>query len=136
MQIFYLMLPLAGPGDNEEPVFFPPQIKAILKRQAPTNTAEFAGYISQLEHDVTRLRAHLDQLAASDPKVAERIRQYKSETLAAKIEPPSDHRVEPSLGNIAAGVAARNESHYEISSYLVVKEWGQMRIVGLRFFNR
>src|SRR6266446_5287363 len=60
LQLIYLMLPLAGPSDSEEPVFFPPQIKAILKRNAPTDTRRFVAYVSQLERAVTRFRAHLD----------------------------------------------------------------------------
>jgi len=136
MQLFYLMLPLAGPSDKEESVFFPPEIKAMLKRNAPTDTRQFAAYVSQLERDVTRFRAHLYQLAARDPAVAERISKFKSEMVATRIEPPSDHKIEPSLGHIAAGVLAKDEPHYEINNYLVAREQGKMRIVGIRFFNR
>jgi hypothetical protein len=136
MQIFYLMLPLASPRDAQEPVFFPPVIRAILERKAPTDTREFAAYVLQLERDAKRIRGHLDRLATDDPKVAERIDKFKSEALTARIEPPSDHQVEPSLGYIAAGVLGKNEAHYEINNYLVASEQGKMRIIGLRFFNR
>ena len=136
MQLFYLMLPLAGPSDKEESIFFPPEIKTILKRNPPTDALEFGAYVSQLKRDVARFRAHLDQLAVRDPNVAERISKFKSEMLEARIEPPSDHKIEPSLGHIAAGVLAENEAHYEINNYLVAKEQGKMRIVGIRFFTR
>ena len=136
MQLFYLLLPLSGPSDKEEPVFFPTEIKTILKRKPPADTLEFVAYVSQLERDVVRFRTHLDQLAASDPSIAERIRKFKAEALTARIEPPIDHRVEPSLGEITSGVLAKNEAHYEINDYLIAREHGKMKIVGLRFFNR
>ena len=136
MQLFYLTLPLAGPSDAEESVYFPLEIREILKREAPKDTQHFTAYVSQLEHDVTRFRSHLDKLAASDPAVAERVSKFKSEALAATTEPPTDHKIAPSLGYFAAGVLDKNEVYYEVNNYLVANEKGKMRIVGLRFFNR
>lgn len=136
MQLFYLTLPLAGPSDAQEGVFFPTAIKEILKREAPKDTHKFAAYVSQLERDVTRFRSHLEQLAASEPAVAERINKFKSEAQGRNFEPPSDHLVQPSLGYFAVGVIEKNEAHFEIDSYVVAKEQGKMKIVGIRFFNR
>jgi hypothetical protein len=136
MQLFYLTLPLAGPSNAEVTLFFPPEINEILKRQAPKDTREFPAYVDQLDRDATRFRAHLQQLAATNPAVTERINNFKAEALAGRIEPPVDHKIEPSLGYIAAGVLQKNETHYEISNYLVTNEQGKMRITGIRFFNR
>ena len=136
-QLFYLMLPLAGPSAKEEPVFFPPEIKSILERKAPTDARQFTAYVSQLERDVNRFRAHLDRLAAGDPAVAERITKFKSEALATRIEPPLFRIVEPIPDQKKDGVGISPVTyHYEINNYLVAKEQGKMRIVGIRFFSR
>lgn len=137
MQLFYLTLPLAGPSDAEEPVFFPPEIRAILQRKPPSDARQFAAYVSQLGSDVTRFRAHLDQLAASNPAVAKRLSRFKAEALRTKLEPPLFRTVEPIADPIKEGIGfSPLHYHYQINNYRVAKEQGAMRIVGIKFFNR
>ncbi len=64
MQILYLMLPLAGPSDEEAGLFFPPDIKEILQRKVSNNSRGFRAYVSQLERDVVRFRSHLELLTS------------------------------------------------------------------------
>jgi len=135
MQIFYLMIPLFSPSDEEAPVFFPPEIKAIIDRKGPGDARDFGAYVSQLERDATHFRAHLDQLAARDKSVAERIRKFKSEALGGKVEPPG-YKVELVTSTTTGGVLTADEPYYQAGDYVVIKENGQMRIVGIRFFSR
>jgi hypothetical protein len=136
MQIFYLTIPLAGPGDEEATLFFPPHIKEILQREAPRNPREFPAYVSQLEHDAASYRSHLERLAANYPSVAERVGRFKTEALSASFEPPTEYKVEPINGYYRSGVLGTNEMYYEINGYIVARDQGRMRIVGIRFFNR
>jgi hypothetical protein len=137
MQIFFLLMPLFSPGgEGEAALFFPPDIEAIIERKSPDDARGFREYVSQLERDVARFRAHLGRLSAEHAPVAERVRKFKSETLAAKLTPPADRKVEPLRGYYRSGVLGADEPYYEIDGCVVASEQGRMRIVGLRFFNR
>lgn len=136
MQIFYLMLPLSGPSDEEEALFFPPDIKEIIERKPPQDTGKFPSYVSQLERDVVIFRSHLNRLAAQYSSVAERISKFKSETLSASIAVPDEYRVKPKKGYLGAGVLGKNEDYYEIKGYIVARDGERMRIVGIKFFTR
>ena len=135
MQIFYLMLPLASPDSkDEEDLFFPPPIKAIFERKAPTSPDEFAAFAAQVNRDAADLRAHLNQLAARYPSVAERISKFKTD-LSKKAEPPN-HIVKPLTAYSRGHVLGVDEKYYQIGDYAVIREGGQMRIIGIRFFSR
>jgi len=136
MQIFYLMLPLAGPSDEEAAVFFPPEIKQILQREAPRDVRQFSSYVSQLARDVDHFRSHLDRLAAQNSSVAERVHKFKSETPSVRLEPPTNYKVAARHGYFRDGVLGQDEAYYEINGYSVIKDEGQMRIIGIRFFTR
>ena len=137
MQLYFLLLPLASPSEAEAPVFFPPEINTILNRKGPTEAREFPNYVSQLEADVTRFRAHLDRLAAGNKAVADRIHKFKAEELSAKLEPPLYRVVEPRPKPIKDGVGnGPIQYYYEIDNYFVEREHGEMRITGIKFFNR
>ncbi len=136
MQIFYLILVLAGPSDTEAALFFPPDIKEILQRKSPTDTREFPAYVSQLERDAARFRAHLDRLTAKYPVVAERVRSFRAEGLSAKVQPPNSHKIEPQFGYLHSDVLNKDEPYYEIDSFIVARDQDKMRIVGIRFFSR
>jgi hypothetical protein len=137
MQIFYLMLPLASPDSTEqELLFFPPDIKQIFDRKPPSAAQEFRSYGAQLKRDVANLRAHLEQLATLHPEVAERISKFKAESLSVKLRPPKYSVVKPPHDSGRGEVLGKDEAHYEINGYTVIREDGQMRIVGIRFFTR
>ncbi len=135
MQIVYLMLPLASPDSNEdEALFFPPAIKAIFERKPPPTAEEFPTYSQQLQRDATEFRAHLNQLAARNPRVAERVRQFKQDLLQTPKLPAS--KVEPLTSYSKGHVLAPNEKYYQIGDYAVIREGTQMKIIGIRFFSR
>jgi hypothetical protein len=135
MQILYLMLPLASPDSNEEQaLFFPPQIKAIFERKSPPRAEEFPAYAQQLESDATNFRTHLNQLASGSPRVAERIRKFKLDLSKAPELPAS--KVQPLTAYSKGHVLGPDEKYYQIGDYAVIREGKQMKIIGIRFFSR
>jgi len=136
MELFYLVLILAGPSAEEAPIFFPPEIKDMLQHQVPVDPRGFRNFVLQLDQDVARFRAHIDRLGARYPAVADRIREFKSGLLAAKFQPPGDRKIEPIIGYYRSDVLRKDEPYYEIGSYTIIKEDGRMRIIGIRFITR
>jgi len=136
MQLVYLMLPLASPGDEEEAIFFPPNIKAIFTRKGPDSAQEFGSFASQLERDVRDFRSHLDDLSAKYPSVSERIRKFKSELISGDFRPPKSTIVKPLKYDGGGQVLTKDESYYQIEGYTVVREGGEMRLAGIKFFTR
>lgn len=136
MQIFYLTLLLSGPNEEEEALFFPPEIKEIIERKPPKDTREFPSYVSQLERDAGIFRSHLNRLVALYPSAAERVSKFKSEALSTRFEVPDEYRIKPKKGYFGAGVLGKNEDYYEIKGYIVARDGGRMRIVGIKFFTR
>jgi geranylgeranyl reductase family protein len=135
MQILYLMLPLASPDSNEqEQEFFPPPIKAIFERKGPDSPKEFGSFAAQLKRDASDLRSHLNQLASRDPEVAERLRKFKSDL--SKATPPPKQTVKPLTAYSRGNVLPLNQEYYQIGDYAVIRERGQMKIIGIRFFSR
>lgn len=136
MQILYLMLPLASPDNNEEEaLFFPPQVKILINRKPPKTASKFRAYSAQLQRDAAYFRAHLERLAKDHPAVAERIRKFKEETLATKLDMPKD--VVKALTAYSRGRVLRlDEPYYQIGDYAVIREGNEMRIIGIRFFSR
>ncbi len=86
--------------------------------------------------DAQQLRAHLNQLAAQHAFVAERIRQFKEDLLLKKLEPPADHIVKPLTAYSKGKVLGVDEEYYQVEDYAVVREGGEMRIIGIRLFSR
>ena len=136
MQLLYLMFPLASPGDNEEAIFFPPHIKAMFTRKGPDTAAEFAAFASQVDKDTKDFRSHLDNLAAKYPSVAERIRKFKSDLVTGDFLPPKSRVVEAMKYDGGGTVLSKDESYYQIEGYTVVREGGEMKIAGIKFFTR
>jgi hypothetical protein len=137
MQLFYLMLPLAGPdSDVEARLFFPPEIKQLLDRKPPDDPQQFGAYVSQLEQDVVHFRNHMDQLAREHAYVSERIRKFKSDITSGSFKPPKDHVVKPQRSADESRGLRKNEKYYEIEGYTVVREGAGMKIVSIRFFTR
>jgi geranylgeranyl reductase family protein len=135
MQLLYLMFPLFSPDSNEqEQLFFPPVIKATLERKVPENASEFPAYAAQLKRDVTDFRDRLNKLADSHPEVAARTRDLKK-SLLTPLELPTQV-VKPLTAYSRRQVLPVNARYYQIGSYAVIRERGEMKIIGIRFFTR
>jgi len=136
MQLVYLMLPLASPSDEEEAIFFPPDIKAMFTRKGPGSAQDFALFASQLERDATDFRSHLENLKAKYPSVSERIREFKSELISGDFRPPKSTLVKPLKYDGGGQVLTKGESYYQIEGYTVVREGGELKLAGIKFFTR
>lgn len=135
MQLLFLMLPLVGPETKEdEQRYFPPPIQEIFDRGHPRSTEEFLLFEAQLKRDVAALRAHLNQLAERDPAVAQRLRDYKAE-LTKPLEVPDTYLVRPTTFYSRGKVLRNNDPYYQIGDYSVIREGGEMKIIGIRFFR-
>lgn len=137
MQIFLSMLPLVSPANNsQEALFFPPEIKKIFERKRPEAPDQLPAYAAQLKLDADRLRAHLKQLATQHAFVAERVRKFKEDLLLQRLEPPADHVVKPLTAYSKGRVLRVDEEYYRVGEYAVIREHGEMRIIGIRLFSR
>lgn len=135
MQIFFLMLPLVSPIDNEEEsLFFPPDVKEIFERKPPQAPEQFQSYAAQLKSDAAHFRSHLERLERQYPAVADRVRQFKRD-LSKEIAIPA-HIVKPLTAYSKGRVLGLDEKYYQIGDYAVIREGARMRIVGIRFFSR
>jgi hypothetical protein len=135
MQVLYLMLPLASPDSNEEEaLFFSPQVKAIFERKPPPTPDEFPAYAQQLERDATTFRTHVNELATRYPRVAERVRKFKLDLSQTPKLPAS--KVQPLTSYSKGHVLGPDEKYYQIGDYAVIREGKQMKIIGIRFFSR
>ena len=134
-QLFFLMLPLIDAKDEiAKSILFPTQIEAIFERLKSKDNKNLRTYADQLHRDVIAFRAHLNDLSAKYPLVAEGIRKYKAE-LAKKLEPPNDV-VKPLTYYSKGRVLDSKEEYYQIGDYAVVRERTRMKIIGIRFFSR
>ena len=137
MQLFYLMLILAGPDNaDQERSFFPPNIKQILDRKPADDPKEFGSFVSQMEQDVRTFSEHLDRLARENASVAARIQKFKTEVAAGPFEPPKDYLVKPQVSGDESRGLRKDEQYYSIEGYSVVREGVAMKIVSIRFFTR
>jgi len=135
MQVIYLMLPLASPDSNEDQaLFFPPAIKAIFERKPPARSEDFPAYAQQLQRDAIAFRAHLNDLAAQNRRVAQRVRKFKQDLLQPPRLPAG--KIEPLDSYSKGHVLEPNEKYYQIGDYAVIREGPQMKIIGIRFFSR
>jgi hypothetical protein len=137
MQLFYLMLVLAGPDNNDqERSFFPPNIKQILDRKPAADPKQFGSYVSQLEQDVRTFKEHLDHLARENANVATRIQKFKTEVASGPFDPPKDYLVKPQVNTDESRGLSKGEKYYAIEGYSVIREGVDMKIVSIRFFTR
>ncbi|HET7113423.1 MAG TPA: hypothetical protein VFI57_07255 [Pyrinomonadaceae bacterium] len=132
-QILLLMLPLMY-SDEDKAVLFPPPVDGIFDRLKATREAkDVQAYAAQLNRDVAEFRAHVERLAASNRSVAAGIRQFK-EHLLKPLQPPN-RVVKPMTAYSKGRVLPVDAEYYQIEDYAVIREAGQMRIVGAVFFR-
>ena len=133
MQMAYLFLfLLVGETKQEEAVFFPQVIGEIFDRKPPRTPERFNSYAVQLKQDDIDVRKHIDRLAKEYFKIAEVMRQLKE---APKLELPTNYVV-PLTAYSKGHVLGVKEQYYQVgSSYAVIRENGEMRIIGIRILN-
>jgi hypothetical protein len=128
MQLYVLIVPLLFSGDERAAELFPPEIKQILERRPPKEAKDLKTYAVQLKEDVASLRAHFDQLAAKNAFVADRIRDFRT-YLSKPLDPPN-HVIQPITAYSKGRVLPLDAKYYQIDDYAVIREGGEMRIIG------
>jgi len=130
-QLLILLLPLLGVEKEQS---LPPSINEIFDRGNPRTIEEFLSFTTQLKQDVATLRAHLKQLAESNPAFAKTLRSFKA-SLAKPLEVPTSYVVRPITFYSKGRVLANHQPYYQISDYAVIRERGEMKLIGVRFFK-
>ena len=130
-QLLILLLPLLG-VENDRTA--PPKINEIFDRGNPRTTEEFLSFTIQLKQDVATLRAHLKELVERNPVFAESFRSFKA-GLAKPLEVPTNYVVKPITYYSKGRVLRDNEPYYQIADYAVIRERGEMKLIGIRFFK-
>ena len=134
MQIFFLMLTLAGPKGDEDELFFPKRVRRVIDRKPSADPKRFRAYSGQLKRDAAYFRAHVERLALTHRSVAERVRTFKQD-ISKQIAPPV-HVVQPLTAYSRGHVLELDEPYYQINEFAVIREGKEMRIIGIRFFSR
>lgn len=136
-QLFWLLILIMAAEDQvPKAELLTDEINSIYDRfrVRPKTTEELREYAKQLKQDVAVVRAHLNQLAAKHGAVAEQIEKMKKGLSELKL--PDTHVVQPLTSYRNTNVLRANEKYYEIGNYEVVREKGEMKIIGIRFFTR
>ena len=133
-QLLILLLPLlfAG-GDQDKAELVPPAIEAIFDRKPPNDSQQLQEYASQLERGIPALRAHVQKLAERNSSVAKNIQEYKK-YLLKPVKPPNQV-VKPLTGYSKGRVLRPEEKYYQIDDCAVLREDGQMRLIGYTFLK-
>ena len=132
-QLLILMLPLmfAGTGDNAE--LFPPQFEAMFERKLPNDPQQLPAYADQLKRDIPVFRAHVEKVAEKNSSVAKNIQAYRAHLLKP-VEPPN-RIVKPMTGYSKGRVLLPSQEYYQIDDCAVIREGGQMRLIGYIFLK-
>jgi hypothetical protein len=125
MQIAFLTLLLIPGDDKDKDRFLPPEIDAIYSHGVPSAAEEFPSFALQLKREAATLRAHLDQLAAKYPDVAERVRGIKL-GLSKPIKLPN-YVVKPHGKVLGLG------DRYSVAGgFTVIREGAEMKIIEIQ----
>lgn len=138
VQLLYLLVLMAGTADEiGRSAILPPSIEAVFDRvrARPQNASDVQLYAAQLRRDAIDVRAHLDQLVARYPPFAFVVKKFK-ENLTKELKPPDSYIVKPLTSYSKGRVLDFKEEYYQIDDYAVIRENGEMRIIGIRFFSR
>ena len=128
-QLLILLLPLMfADGDDAKPELFPPPFEAMFERKPPNDPKQLPAYAAQLKRDIPVFRAHVEKLAEKNSSVAKNIQQYRAHLLTP-VEPPN-RIVKPITGYSKGRVLLPSEEYYQIDDCAVIREGGQMRLIG------
>ncbi len=135
-QLFWLLILITADEQVPKAELLTDEMNNVYDRfrVRPKTTEELREYATQLKQDVTVVRAHLNQLATKHVSVAEQIQKMKKGLADLKL--PETFVVQPLTSYRNTNVLGGNEKYYQIGNYEVVRERGEMKIIGIRFFTR
>jgi hypothetical protein len=133
-QLLILLIPLlfAG-GDDVKAELFPPPFEAMMDRKPPNDPQQLQAYAVQLKREIPAFRAHVEMVAEKNSSVAKNIQEYKAHLLKP-VEPPN-RVIKPMTGYSKGHVLRRDEKYYQIDDCSVIREGGQMRLIGYIFLK-
>jgi hypothetical protein len=132
-QLLLLLLPMMFASSDEKSELFPPPIEAIFERKPPKDPQKIPEFASQLKRDVTSLRTYFEKVAAENPAVTKNLQQYKK-YLLTPLELPN-RVVKPMTGYSKGRVLRTDEKYYQIDDCAVIREGGQMKLIGYVFLR-
>ena len=132
-QLLLLSLPLLIVEDQPKEKLFPPQFEEIFKQPRPKDPQQLRAFATQLKRDLADFRAHLDKLAATNPSVAEAVRELKK-NLSQQSDPPA-HVVKPLTAYSKGRVLLPAARYYDIDDCMVIREGAKMRMIGFIFLK-
>jgi len=132
-QLLILVLPLLFVDrEDAQTELLPPRFEQTIKRKPP-NDPQLQAYAAQLKRDVTDLRAHVEKLATTNTEVANNLAQYKNFLLKPLV--PPNRIVKPLTAYSKGSVLPVNAKYYQIEDCAMIREDGQMRLIGYTFFK-
>lgn len=133
-QLLILLLPLMfSDGDDAKAELFPPPFEAMFERKPPNDPQQLPAYAAQLKRDIPVFRAHVEKVAEKNSSVAKNIQTYKAHLLT-RVKPPN-RVVKPITGYGKGRVLGTDEKYYQIDNCAVIREGGQMRLIGYIFLK-
>ena len=132
-QLLLLSLPLLIVEDQPKAELFPPEFETIFKQQRPKDPQQVRAFAVQLKRHLADFRAHLDKLVATNPSVAEGVRELKK-NLSQQSDPPA-HVVKPLTAYSKGRVLPLSAKYYDIDDCMVIREAGRMRMIGFIFLK-
>ena len=136
VQVFWLVILLIDESIPKSELF-PPEMEDLVDRALPVlkNPDEVRTWAVELNNDVATLRAHFNRIATKYPSIGEGLRRMKRE-LAKGPQWPTTHVVKPLTSYSKGHVLDLKEEYYQIDHYSVIRENGEMKIIGIRNFTR
>ena len=132
-QLLILVLPLLfADRENAQTELLPPRFEQTIKRKPP-NDPQLQAYAAQLKRDVTDFRAHVEKLAATNTDVANNLAEYRKFLLKPLV--PPNRIVKPLTAYSKGNVLPVNAKYYQIEDCAMIREDGQMRLIGYTFFK-
>jgi len=120
-------------GDQDKAELIPPSFEAMFDRKPPIDPQQLQAYATQLKRNIPAFRAHVEKLAERNSSVAKNLQEYKK-YLLKPVEPPN-RVVKPMTGYSKGHVLGPNEKYYQIDDCAVIREGGQMRLIGYTFLK-
>lgn len=136
MQLLFSLLLVLPDDEVDKAALLPPEIEDIYDRvrASPKDAQELREYAAQLKRDVVNVRSHVDGLVAKNPAIALRVRKLK-EYLLTELKPPVNYLVKPLTSYSKGKALDLKDEYYRIDTYSVIREGGEMKIIGIRFFT-
>ena len=133
-QLLILMMPLMfADGDNTKPDCFRLRSKRCSNGSLRTIRKQHPAYADRLKRDIPVFRAHVEKVAEKNSSVAKNIQAYRAHLLTP-VKPPN-RVVKPMTGYSKGRVLRPAEKYYQIDDCAVIREDGQMRLIGYIFLK-